>query len=310
MIFFFFSLSKEYRKMIIKRCLVISFLVIFLTLAIFGTVFPISRSLSQLYSRNITVFNPLPNADNIIKLTQVNGGPAKELQLSAMTSEKDESLHVMSVYNLKKPKITWSNLTISTTLDNHPLQPYYALPGSVVTFNISSINFEEEEEEDVSFTLQLLNEVGNSLCKKTFKVEFPVNNNDSLNIIHTCVISETDYYRVWYNGKGSAEAIMTYDTLVLDVTGLDSTCHLNEYTNCTLFPSFREKSFVILKFNIEYSTFTVQVVYIPRTELYFFVLISIAFVAAVFGLIICGYFSICYIRKKGKVCVFLKSIKH
>ena len=297
--------------MIIKRCLVISFLVtlfIVLTLAIIGTPCLISHLLSQLHPRNITVFNPLPNADNIIKLTQVSGDLAKELQLSAMTSEKDESLHVMSVYNLKKPKITWSNLTINTTLDNHPLQPYYALPGSVVIFNIRSINFDEEEEGgDVSFTLQLLNEAGNSLCKKTFEVEFPVNNNDSLNIIHTCVISKTDYYRVWYNGKGSAEAQMTYDTLVLDVTRSDPTCHLNEYTNCTLFPSFREKSFVILKFNIEYSTFTVQVVYIPRTELYFFVLLAIPFVVAFFGLVICVCFSIC---KKGKSRVFLKGIKH
>ena len=301
--------------MIIKRFIMISIFLVFffivLTLTIFGTLLPISCSLSRLHPKNITVFNPQPNADNIIELTQVNGDPAKELQLSAMTSGKDESLNVMSVYNLKKPIITWSNLTINTTLDNHPLQPYYALPGSVVTFNIRSINFDEEEEGgDISFTLQLLNEAGDSLCKKTFEVEFPVNNNDSLNIIHTCVINETDYYRVWYNGKGSAKAIMTYDTLVLDVNGLNPTCHLNEFTNCTLFPSFREKSFLILKFNIDYSTFTVQVVYIPRTELYFFVLISIAFVAAVFGLVICGYFSICYIRKKGKVRVFLKGIKH
>ena len=287
----------------------VTFLIV-LTLAIFVTLFLISRSLSQLHSKNITVFNPQPNADNIIELTQVNGNPAKELQLSAMTSGKDESLHVISVYNLKKPIITWSNLTINTTLDNHPMQPYYALPGSVVTFNIRSINFEEEGEEDVSFTLQLLNEVGNSLCKKTFEVEFPVNNNDSLNIIHTCVISKTDYYRVWYSGKGSVEAIMTYDTLVLDVTGLDPTCHLNEYTNCTLFPSFREKSFLILKFNIDYSIFTVQIVYIPRTELYFFVLLAIPFAAAFFGLVICMCFLYHFICKKGKVRVFLKGIKH
>ena len=297
--------------MIIKRFLMISiFLVIVLTLAIFVILWPISHLLSQLHSRNITVFNPQPNAENIVELTQVNGDPAKELQLSAMTSEKDESFNVMSVYNLKKPKITWSNSTVNTTLDNHPMQPYYALPGSVVTFNIRSIYF-EEEEEDVSFTLQLLNEADNLLCKKTFEVEFPVNNNDSLNIIHTCVISETDYYRVWYNGKGSAEARMTYDTSVLDVSGLKPTCHLNEFTNCTLFPSFREKSFVILKFkNIDYSTFTVQIVYIPRTELYFFVLLAIPFVAAVFGLVSCMCFLYRFIRKKGKLRVFLKGIKH
>ena len=297
--------------MIIKISIFLATFLIVLTIAISGTLLLISHLLSRLDSKNITVFNPLPNADNIIELTQVNGGLAKELQLSAMTSGKDESLNVMSVYNLKKPRITWSNLTINTTLDNHPMQPYYALPGSVVTFNIRSIYFDEEEEGgDVSFTLQLLNEAGDLLCKKTFEVEFPVNNNDSLNIIHTCVISETDYYRVWYNGKGSAEAIMTYDTSVLDVTGLDPTCHLNEYTNCTLFPSFREKSFVILKFNIYYSTFTVQVVYIPRTELYFFVLISIAFVVAFFGLVICVCFSYHYICKKGKLRAFLKGLKY
>ena len=300
--------------MIIKRFLMISIsLVIVLTLAIFFILWPISHLLSQLHPRNITVFNPQPNAENTVELTQVNGDPARELQLSAMTSEKDESFNVMSVYNLKKPKITWLNSTVNTTLDNHPMQPYYALPGSVVTFNIRSIYFdeEEEEEEDVSFTLQLLNEAGNSLCKKTFEVEFPVNNNISLNIIHTCVISKTDYYRVWYSGKGSVEAIMTYDTLVLDVNGLTPTCHLNEFTNCTLFPSFGEKSFLILKFkNIDYSTFTVQVVYIPRTELYFFVLLAIPFVAAVFGLVSCMCFLYRFIRKKGKLRVFLKGIKH
>ena len=292
----------QIRKLLVILSMIATFVVVIFLIFfgfIYGTIKPISHSLSKVSSTSVEVLNPVSGIDSSVELLTVDGWNTKDyLMWVKSDNDKDynlncENYNVLSVYEMKDRKTKWSNRTYETTLTNQPLPPYYALADSEVVFEIFSIEDEENEISGmISVTFQLLDQDGVSFCKHTYDVEV----NESLNIIETCRIPQTGYYSVSYIGKGTtANTNITYNTLVFDVDGLKPSCLFNQYSNCSQYVSFGEKPILVLKFNLSCSTFIVNFLFTPRKELYWFVLVPII-IASITAVILALFYYFLYKR--------------
>ncbi|XP_019853312.1 PREDICTED: uncharacterized protein LOC109582794 isoform X2 [Amphimedon queenslandica] len=276
------------RKLLVILSMIAAYVVVISLIffgCIYGTIKPISHSLSKVSPTSVEVLNPLPGTDSLVELLTVNGWNIKDY-LMWVKSDDGEDYNVLKVYEIEERKTNWSNATYESTLTNQPLPFYYALAGSEVVFKIFSIEDEENGDSEItgkiSVTFQLLDQNEASFCKQTYEVEV----NESLDIIKTCRIPQNGYYSVSYIGS-STKAItnMTYNTLLFDVNGLKPSCLFNQYSNCSQYVSLGKKPILVLKFNLSLSTFNVNFSFTPRKELYWFVVVPIVIASIAAGIL-------------------------
>lgn len=230
----------------------------------------LSHSLSELDPYDISLIGL--DLQVVVVLKTLTGGFVKRLSLSASPPSEDVTLNIMDVYLLPIISTNWTNITVPTQLDSHPLSPFYALEGSVVIFNVTQVY------NGGPITLQLLADNDSTYCQKIYP-------ETTGNIIHECIINKSGFYRVSFNGNGTAVAMVTYNTKGIDLNGVEPYCQLNQLTNCSLPLTFVKRSYLILNYRQYYSYFTVHVDQDPRTELYCFVLL---FITVLIPLVVCA----------------------